>query len=74
MKNKIIAFDLDDVICYEHQKRRGKYLSCKPIPTMIDINNKCYDKGHTIIIYTARGFTSFEKTFTTYGFTITQIN
>ena len=63
MENKIIAFDLDDVLCYRTSEkgRVEKYLSCKPIPTMINIVNKCYDKGHTIIIYTARGFTSFEK-------------
>lgn len=63
---KIIAFDMDDVICSKDQEwdlsdegRVGQYKTCKPAQEMIDIVNKCYDQGHRIIIYTARGFNGF---------------
>jgi hydroxymethylpyrimidine pyrophosphatase-like HAD family hydrolase len=63
MQSKIIAFDLDDVLCYRTSEEGDveKYFSCKPMTKMIDIVNKCYDKGHKIIIYTARGATSFNS-------------
>ena len=59
-KIKIIAFDLDDVLCIRDSNEGDleKYLSCKPIQKMIDICNKCYYSGYEIIIYTARGMTS----------------
>lgn len=62
MRNKIIAFDLDDVICsrnskYEHLDIK-KYNYCVPIKKMIDIVNECYNSGYYIIIYTARGMTT----------------
>jgi len=61
---KIIAFDLDDTLCYrpaefEHLGK-DKYNHCLPIQHMIDILNEQYDKGHTIYIYTARGMTTYE--------------
>lgn len=61
MKKKIIAFDLDDVLCYRLSDTHpiDKYKTCQPIQNMIDIVNICYDYGHEIIIYTARGQTSF---------------
>ena len=62
MKNKkVIAFDLDDVLCYRtsQEGRVEKYRTCKPIKEMIEICNECYDAGHKIVIYTARGMTGF---------------
>ena len=62
-KQKIIAFDLDDVLCeresgLEHQGV-DKYDYCTPIQKNIDVVNSLYDDGHKIIIYTARGMTVF---------------
>lgn len=59
-KTKIIAFDLDDVLCTRESNEGDlkKYLSCTPIQKMIDICNECYDSGYEIIVYTARGMTS----------------
>ena len=59
-KAKIIAFDLDDVLCTRTSNKGDirKYLSCSPVQKMIDICNECYDSGYEIIIYTARGMTS----------------
>ena len=62
MRDKIIAFDLDDVLCYRTAEagKVSKYHSCKPLEPMIKIANQCYDEGNTIIIYTARGMTGFK--------------
>ena len=59
-KAKIIAFDLDDVLCTRTSNKGDirKYLSCSPVQKMIDICNECYDSGYEIIIYSARGMTS----------------
>jgi len=62
-KQKTIAFDLDNVICfrpseYEHLGPE-KYLHCKPYAEMIELINSLYDDGHKIIIYTARGMSQF---------------
>tara|TARA_R100000008_G_C3441421_1_gene94617 strand:- start:51 stop:455 length:405 start_codon:yes stop_codon:yes gene_type:complete len=61
-KTKIIAFDLDDVLCRRNTDvgEVDKYLSCYPIQKMIDICNECYDNGYKIVVYTARGMTSFD--------------
>jgi len=61
MRRKIIAFDLDDVLCRKKTDKVGvsKYLECEPIPEMINIVNECYDKGMEIKIYTARGMETF---------------
>jgi|TARA_R110001583_G_scaffold16234_12_gene66284 predicted O-methyltransferase YrrM len=60
---KIIAFDLDDVLCerpVEHQDGGPKkYQRCSPILNMIKIVNKCYDEGHYIKIFTSRGMGHF---------------
>ena len=58
---KTIAFDLDDVLCYRDTEKNGiqKYLTCKPNYNMINIVNKCYDSGHIVVIYTARGMKIF---------------
>jgi hypothetical protein len=59
---KIIAFDLDDTLCRRDTEEGGtkKYLACEPIPEMIAVVNQCYDQGHQIIIYTARGMSVFK--------------
>ena len=62
MRDTVIAFDLDDVLCYrtsESGGKVGKYNNCKPILEMIKINNECYEQGYKVIIYTARGMTGF---------------
>ena len=61
MRNKIIAFDLDDVLCFRTSNETGidKYHTCYPNNEMIEIVNKYYDSGATIKIYTARGMTIF---------------
>lgn len=63
MSGKIIAFDLDDVICKREIEGNNveKYLSCAPIPEMVEIVNNCYNSGNHIIIYTARGMNVFNK-------------
>lgn len=57
MRNKIIAFDLDDVLCFRSSNKGDieKYNTCLPNKKMISILNQCYSKGYKIIIYTARG-------------------
>ncbi len=48
MRNKIIAFDLDDVLCSRTSEDGAieKYKSCKPNQEMINILNRCYERGH----------------------------
>ena len=60
-KQKIIAFDLDDVLC---ERESGRHLVQTSTTTVfqfknIDVVNSLYDDGHKIIIYTARGMTVF---------------
>jgi histidinol phosphatase-like enzyme len=62
-KQKTIAFDLDDVICfrptgYEHLGP-DKYAYCEPYEKAIELINSLYDDGYKIIIYTARGMSQF---------------
>jgi len=62
-KQKIIAFDLDDVICfrptgYEHLGP-DKYAYCEPYEESIELINSLHDDGYKIIIYTARGMSQF---------------
>lgn len=58
--SKVIAFDLDDVLCYRTSEvgKVKKYFSCKPIIEMVNIANQCYERGDTVLVYTARGMTS----------------
>ncbi len=60
-RKKIIAFDLDDVLCerFTNEGKVEKYFHCVPIPAMVKIVNECYDSGHTIVVYTARGMNVF---------------
>ncbi len=50
MKNKIICFDLDGVIC---QTKANNYKNSKPIAKTIKIINELY-KNNKIVIFTAR--------------------
>ena len=61
MKSKIIAFDMDDVLCYRTSEEGGvaKYKTCLPLQDMINVVNKCYENGMYIKIYTARGMSTF---------------
>ena len=54
---KVIAFDLDDVLCQRNIENNTieKYALCEPIQRNIDIVNNLYDNGYKILIYTARG-------------------
>ena len=80
--NKIIAFDLDDVICHRPSdfEKDGvlKYKHCRPNEEVITLINNLYEKGFIIKIYTARGMTTFSgdvnKVYSNlYEFTIRQL-
>ena len=62
-KQKTIAFDLDDVICWRPTGSEDlapcKFDSCKPIQEAIDLANSFYNDGYKIIIYTARGMSQY---------------
>lgn len=57
---KVIAFDMDDVLCDQKHGDNTieKYLKREPIQGNIDILNELYDDGYKIVIYTARGMLS----------------
>ena len=62
-KQKVIAFDLDDVICYrpdgyEHLGA-DKYNYCVPYQDAVDLVNSLYEENY-IKIYTARGMSQFK--------------
>ena len=63
-KQKTIAFDLDDVLCYrpEGYEHLGpeKYDYCNPYVESIDLVNSLYNDGYKIVIYTARGMSQFK--------------
>ncbi len=46
------VFDIDGTIC---TISNGNYESAKPLQERINVVNKLYDEGHTIIFQTARG-------------------
>lgn len=48
----IYYVDIDNTICYTE---KTNYKSSKPIYSRIEVINKLYDLGHTIIYWTARG-------------------
>lgn len=62
-KQKVVAFDLDDVICFRPKGYEDlgpeKYLHCQPYQEMVELVNSLYDDGHKIVIYTARGMNQF---------------
>ena len=57
MDKKLIYYiDIDNTICTEVEN--GEYNLAEPINDRIDEYNKLYDKGHTIVYWTARGTTT----------------
>ena len=60
---KIIAFDIDDVICVRPKDKESeginKYSYSQPVQKNIDIINECYENGYYIKLYTARGMSQF---------------
>lgn len=66
---KIVAFDLDEVLCTREKQYeclgKDKYKYCTPILSNIAIMNDCYDKGFYIKIYTARGMSQFKGNYKT---------
>tara|TARA_B100001564_G_C20513369_1_gene611659 strand:- start:98 stop:442 length:345 start_codon:yes stop_codon:yes gene_type:complete len=50
-KFKKICFDIDGVIC---KTKNNNYKGSKPLRKSINLINKLFDEGHTIIIFTAR--------------------
>ena len=63
-KQKTIAFDLDDVICWRPKGYEDlgpfKYDHCQPIQETIDLVNELHDDGHKIVVYTARGMSQYK--------------
>lgn len=61
--SKILAFDLDDTLCFRDKKYENlgadKYKFCEPISEMIEKVNTLHDNGYIIYIYTARGMNQF---------------
>lgn len=55
---KKYCFDLDNTLC---MTKGNDYESCIPIKSRIDVVNKLFDEGHEIIVYTARGMTTYNK-------------
>ncbi len=51
----IYCFDIDGTLCSDTQ---GNYPEATPCLEVISKLNKLYDAGHTIILHTARGFTT----------------
>lgn len=60
MKPKTFIFDMDGVICEE--KPTFERALAKPIYASVDIVRALYDKGHKIIIFTARGWAEYDLT------------
>jgi len=52
------VFDIDGTIC---TLTEGKYENAKPIMERIEIVNKLYDEGNTIIFQTARGMGRYKN-------------
>jgi CMP-N,N'-diacetyllegionaminic acid synthase len=53
--SKQIYVDIDDTICYYEGDNKLDYYSAKPDYNRIKIVNELYDRGHHIVMYTARG-------------------
>jgi hypothetical protein len=82
-KQKTIAFDLDDVLCFRPNGYENlgpsKYNYCFPIEDNIELVNSLYEDGYKIVIYTARGMSQFNGNVTEiysklYTQTIKQLN
>lgn len=63
------VFDLDNTLCNTKKKEDGNwdYLNSEPFEDRIKVVNDLYDKGHYIIVETARGCVSkknwYEETY-----------
>lgn len=53
----IYCFDLDNTLCITNG---NDYENSEPIYNMIEKVNQLYDTGHIILIYTARGMTTYK--------------
>lgn len=51
---KRFVFDIDGTVCSEEKAQERMF--AKPKQDVIDFINKLYNEGHTIILYTARGW------------------
>ena len=60
MKKLTIVCDLDGVLCTE-EKTYSRSLAL-PIREEITTLNQLYSQGHTIVIFTARGWAEYEMT------------
>jgi capsule biosynthesis phosphatase len=52
MSIKTYVFDVDGTIC---SLTNGEYAKAEPISERIELINTLFEKGHTIIFYSARG-------------------
>ena len=59
--NMIYVFDIDGTICEKDEFSDANYENSKPIKSRVEIVNKLYDEGNTIIFQTARGMGRFEN-------------
>ena len=59
-KNKTIGVDIDGILCTETPY--SYRLMAQPKRNTINIINELYDAGHTIIIFTARGWNEYDLT------------
>ena len=57
---KVVAIDMDGVICKE--ERTFDRPLAEPIPGAVDAVNSIHKSGHTVIIWTARGWEQFKTT------------
>ena len=59
MTSKTYIVDIDDTICRTPKiNNRPQYDKSEPLQYRIDMINKLYDEGNTIIYWTARGSSS----------------
>ena len=56
-EKNVWVFDLDGTIC--SQVKDGQYKNANPFQERIEVINRLYDDGKTIIIWTARGMNRF---------------
>jgi capsule biosynthesis phosphatase len=55
IKMKTYVIDIDGTICYKDNHEDGDYGLCHPFEDRIEKINKLYDRGNTIVYFTARG-------------------
>ncbi len=60
MKSKVIFIDVDGTICTE-EKTFERPLA-KPLAGAVEKVNQLYEKGHTIIFWTSRGWEQYKVT------------